>query len=155
LRGATNGACVTHREYDNELDLLFDVVRHMPDTIQVTRIDGRDQWFIWNETTEGENFAEKWNRRPELAEAFFTWHARFCSDLVKLETVVGLDRLGETLKGLFGSRPANAAIDSLTEQVSVARCAGDLRIAPAVGLTVGAVPASTTVRTNTFYGSNR
>ena len=30
----------------------------------------------------GENFAEKWNRRPERAEAFFTWHARFCSDLV-------------------------------------------------------------------------
>jgi len=68
---------------------------------------------------------------------------------------VGLDRLGETLKGLFGSRPANAAIDSLTEQVSAARRAGGLRVAPAVGLTVGAVPASTTVRTNTFYGSNR
>jgi hypothetical protein len=147
--------CVTNREYDNELDLLFDVVRHMPDTIKVARIDGRDQWLIWNETTEGENFAEKWNRRPELAEAFFTWHARFCSDLVKLEAVVGFDRLGETLKGLFGSRPANAAIDSLTEQVSAARRAGNLRVAPTVGLTVGAVPASTTVRTNTFYGSNR
>ena len=87
--------CVTNHEYDNELDLLFDVVRHMPDTIQVRRVDGRDQWFIWNETTEGENFAEKWNRRPERAEAFFTWHARFCSDLVKLEDRRGLDRLAK------------------------------------------------------------
>jgi len=34
--------CVTNLEYDNELDLLFDVVRHMPDTIQVARIDGRE-----------------------------------------------------------------------------------------------------------------
>ena len=75
--------CVTNREYDNELDLLFDVIRHMPDTIEMCHVDGRDQWFIWNETTGDENFAEKWNRRPERAEAFFTWHARFCSDLVQ------------------------------------------------------------------------
>ena len=69
------------REYDNELDLLLDVIRHMPDTIEIRHVEGRDQWYIWNETTAGENFAEKWNRRPERAEAFFTWHARFCSDL--------------------------------------------------------------------------
>ena len=147
--------CVTNREYDNELDLLFDVIRHMPDTIEMRRVDGRNQWFIWNETTEGENFAEKWNRGPERAEAFFTWHARFCSDLVELEVVRGLDRLGDTLKSLFGSRPASAAIDSLTERVSAARRAGNLRVAPTIGLSVGALPASTSVRANTFYGSNR
>ena len=147
--------CVINHEYDNELDLLLDVIRHMPDTIEMRRIDGRDQWFIWNETTEGENFAEKWNRRPERAEAFFTWHARFCSDLVELEAVKGLDRLGDTLKSLFGSRPANAAIDTLTERVSTARRAGSLRVAPTIGLSVGALPASTSVRANTFYGSNR
>jgi hypothetical protein len=147
--------CVTNHEYDNELDLLFDVVRHMPDTIQMRRLDGRDHWFIWNETTNGENFAEKWSRRPERAEAFFTWHARFCSDLVELEAVRGLDRLGNMLKSLFGSRPASAAIDSLTERVSTARRAGNLRVAPTVGLSVGAVSASTSVRANTFYGSNR
>jgi hypothetical protein len=147
--------CVTNREYDNELDLLFDVIRHMPDTIEMRRIDARDQWFIWNETTEAENFAEKWNRRPESAEAFFTWHARFCSDLVELEAARGLDRLGATLKSLFGSRPANAAIDTLTERVSTARRAGNLRVAPTIGLSASALPASTPVRANTFYGSNR
>ncbi len=147
--------CVTNHEYDNELDSLFDVIRHMPDTIELRHVDGRDQWFIWNETTAGENFAEKWNRRPERAEAFFTWHTRFCSDLVQLEAVRGIDRLGDVLKGLFGSRPANAAIDSLTERVSTARRAGNLRVAPAIGLSVGAVPMSTSVRANTFYGSNR
>jgi SMODS domain-containing protein len=147
--------CVANREYDNELDLLFDVIRHLPDSIEMRRVDGHDQWFIWNETTEGENFAEKWNRRPERAEAFFTWHARFCSDLVGLEAVRGLDRLGDTLKSLFGSRPANAAIETLTERVSTARRAGNLRVAPTIGLSVSALPASTSVRANTFYGSNR
>jgi hypothetical protein len=147
--------CVTNNEYDSELDLLFDVIRHIPDSIELRRVDGRDQWFIWNETTEGENFAEKWNRRPERAEAFFTWHGRFCADLVQLENIRGIDSLGDVLKGLFGSRPASLAIDSLTERVSMARRAGNLRVAPAVGLSVGAVPASTAVRANTFYGSNR
>jgi hypothetical protein len=147
--------CVTNRDYDNELDLLFDVIRHVPDTIEMRRLDGRDQWFIWNETTEGENFAEKWNRSPERAEAFFTWHARFCSDLVALEAASGLDHLGDTLKSLFGSRPSNAAIDSLTERVSTARRAGNLHVAPTVGLSVRALLASTSVRANTFYGSNR
>jgi hypothetical protein len=147
--------CVTNREYDNELELLFDVIRHMPDTIEVRHIDSGVQWFIWNETTDGENFAEKWNRRPERAEAFYAWHGRFCADLAQLEAVSGFDRLGDVLKGLFGSRPATAAIHSLTERVSAARRDGSLRVAPAVGLSVGAIPASTVVRANTFYGSDR
>jgi hypothetical protein len=146
--------CVTNHEYDHELDLLFDVIRHIPDSIDMHRVAGRDRWFIWNETTEGENFAEKWNRRPERAEAFFTWHARFCSDLVQLEAVRGLDRLGDSLKSLFGSRPANAAIDTITERVSTARRAGNLHVTPTIGLSVSAVPASSSVRANTFYGSN-
>ncbi len=147
--------CVTNHEYRNELELLVDVIRHMPDTIEVRHIDGTEQWFIWNETTDGENFAEKWNRRPEKANAFFAWHRRFCADIMHLDTVTGIDRLGDVLKGLFGSRPATAAIDSLTERVSAARSAGRLRAAPIVGLGVGAIPSSTAVRANTFYGSNR
>ena len=63
--------CVSNREYDNELELLFDVARHMPDTIEISHVEGRVQRFIWNETSAGENFAEKWNRRPERAEAFY------------------------------------------------------------------------------------
>jgi hypothetical protein len=147
--------CVTNREYENELELLFDVIRHMPDTIEIRHVDGSVRWFIWNETTDGENFAEKWNRRPKRAQAFHAWHDRFCSDLAQLEAVSGLDRLGDILKSLFGSRPATAAIDSLTERVSTARRAGNLRVAPAVGLSVGPIPASTSVRANTFYGSRQ
>ena len=146
--------CVKKSEYDNELELLFDVVRHMPDTIELRRVNGIDQWFIWNETTEGENFAEKWNRRPERAEAFFTWHCRFCADLVELEAIKGLDRLGGMLKSLFGSRPATAAIDTLTERVSSARGSGSLRVAPGVGLSAGALAGSTSVQANTFFGGN-
>jgi hypothetical protein len=61
--------------------------------------------------------------------------------------------MGEVLKGMFGQRPASAAIDSLTEKVSTARHSGDLHVAPTIGLSVSALPASTPVRANTFYGS--
>jgi len=147
--------CVTNHEYDNELELLFDVIRHIPDTIEVRHINGVVQWSIWNETTAGENFAEKWNRRPERAKAFYAWHSRFCADLMQLESISGIDRLGQVLRDLFGSRPATAAIESLTERVSAARSVGNLRVAPSVGLSFGAISASTAVRANTFYGSNR
>jgi hypothetical protein len=147
--------CVKNREYDNELELLFEVAQHIPDTIEVRRVDGQDHWTIWNETTDGENFAEKWNRRPERAEAFFTWHARFCSDLNELAAIQGIDRLGDMLKSLFGPRPATAAINSLTDRITKARQSGTLAVAPGIGLTVGALAAATPVRANTFYGSNR
>lgn len=147
--------CVANRTYDNELDALFDVVGHMPDTIEMRRVEGRDQWFIWNETTKGENFAEKWNRRPERAEAFFTWHARFCADLAELGAVRGMDHLSNKLKSLFGPRPAIEAIELVTERISTARSTGKLHVAPTVGLTAGPLLASTSVRANTFFGSNR
>lgn len=53
--------CVMTFIYDDELQLLIDVLRHMADFIETRRVDGRLQWFVWNETTTGENFAEKWN----------------------------------------------------------------------------------------------
>jgi hypothetical protein len=145
--------CVANRQYDNELELLLDVIRHMPDTIEMRRIDGHDQWSIWNETTAGENFAEKWNRMPERAEAFFSWHCRLLSDLTDLDVVRGVDRLSDRLKSLFGPRPATAAIDALTTRISNARNDGSLRVAPAIGLSVGETPISTPVRANTFFGS--
>lgn len=147
--------CVSNHEYDNELEVLIDVVRHMPDTIERRRVDGRDQWFIWNETTDGENFAEKWNRHPERADAFFTWHSRFCSDLGKLDAIRGFDALGELLKSVFGPRPALAATELLTERVSAARRLGSLYVAPTVGLSTKPLAASTSVRANTFFGSRR
>jgi hypothetical protein len=145
--------CIKNREYDTELDLLFDVIQHMPDTIETRRVNGRLEWFIWNETTEGENFSEKWNHDQERAEAFFMWQARFSSDIRELEATAGLDRLGDKLKGLFGARPASAAIESVTKRISTARRIGKLRVAPSIGLTRAAIPTSTPVRSNTFYGS--
>jgi hypothetical protein len=144
--------CVSRLEYDSELELLCDVVRHMPDTIQTGTSNEQTTWYIWNETTEAENFAEKWNKYPERAAAFFAWHARAVSDVERLATVEGLDELRRLLGGVFGGGPAGRAVDAMTERVTAARTSGRLSVARAGGLIVGTPAASTSVRANTFFG---
>jgi hypothetical protein len=124
----------------------------MPDTIETHVIRGRPVWFIWNETTSGENFAEKWNSDPHRAEAFFAWHRQALSDLEMLAATEGLDQLRKTLRGVFGQAPVAKAVESLTDEVSGARRNGSIGVAPGVGLTIGA-PRATAVRPNTFFGA--
>jgi hypothetical protein len=144
--------CVGRFVYDDELDVVRDIVRHMPAFIESRLVDGRSHWFIWNETTSGENFAEKWNNDPSRAEAFFAWNARVTADLDGLAVIKGIDRLNKSLSESFGSAPVAKAFDALTEEVSAARRANRLFVAPAVGLSVAASTA-TPVRTNTFFGA--
>lgn len=142
--------------YDSELDLLCDIVSHMVDTIETQMIGGRRHWFIWNETTIGENFAEKWNRDPQRAEAFFVWHSQALRDLEQLVATQGLDQLTKSLRSSFGQAPVTTAMDNLTREVSVARKSGQLGITPKVGLTVGSQFGSsggTRVRSNNFFGN--
>jgi len=145
--------CVASFEFDSELDLLQSIIRFMPVFIEKQPGGaGGVQWHIPNETTAGENFAEKWNADPTLAKAFFEWHSRFSADLDRLVSLAGLDQLTKSLAASFGSVPAQAALDALTGGVSDARASGRLSIAPSVGLTVGAGVGSP-MRRNTFYGA--
>ena len=118
--------CALNAVYDSELDLLCDVVRNMPRFIEVDETGGRRRWFIWNETTEHENFAEKWNSDPRRAVSFYDWHRKLLGDIVSLTHIEGLDVLTKRLGSAFGSTPANRALDGLVEPVSAARRAGTL-----------------------------
>lgn len=144
--------CVTSFEFDSELDLLQSIIRYMPDFIEEQPGLSGVHWHIPNETTAGENFAEKWNAEPALADAFFKWHARFSADLDGLVSLAGLDQLTKSLTALFGSTPARAALDALTGAVSGARAGGRLSVSPVAGLTATASVGSP-VRRNTSYGA--
>lgn len=145
--------CVRAKIYDNEFDFLCDVVSGMPAFIETqTMGDKRQCWFIWNETTQGENFAEKWNSDPRLAGAFWQWHRRATEDLVRLLSGQGLDGLSKTLARAFGASPAKHALTEATQRMTSARSKSLLGVAPAVGLTVSSAPAATVVPRNTFYG---
>lgn len=145
--------CVAHMEFDDELDVLTAAVAGMPDFVE--HRDG--QWFIWNDTTPGENFAEKWNSHPDRAASFFAWHRKLVNDVAALRTVEGLDRIARQLDEALGERPAEIAIAHLEKSVSAPRAAGVLRYG-GVGLAAGA-PAiaasrlSAAVPRNTFFGA--
>ena len=145
--------CVRNKVYDSELELLCDVIRHMPTFITHCDVDGRVHWFIWNETTDHENFAEKWNSDPRRPHAFYTWHRQMLTDLESLIHIEGLDLLFKRLGAAFGSGHASRALEGITDKVSAARSTGRLVVAPAVGVSAAALPSSTAVRANTFFGS--
>jgi Second Messenger Oligonucleotide or Dinucleotide Synthetase domain len=146
--------CVGRASYDGEFDLLLDVLRCMPAFIESRVVGGQTNWFIWNESTTGENFAEKWNRDPRLAEAFWVWHADALTDLERLPDADGIDNITKHLRESFGSGPADAALAGLTKEVSTARATGQLRVAPGIGLTALAADRASKVRPNTFFGSD-
>lgn len=140
------------RVYGSELQLIRELIRLMPGLIAGPATTGDSAWTIWNPTTRGENFAEKWNRNAALPTAFFAWHAKLEKDVENMTSVFGFDELKRSLSASFGSRPVNRAMDAMVESVSAARARGNLRVTPKFGLTSTAAAGSTTVRANTFFG---
>lgn len=146
--------CVKTFEFDNPYDLLRATVSFMPVFIHVEVIGGERRWHVWNETTRGEDFAEKWNDEPDRAAAFFQWHGQVLQDIDRLIEVDGLDRLKKSLSATLGPQPVSRAFSSMTSAVSAARKSGTLKVAAAVGLTAtAAAGAATSVRANTFFGA--
>lgn len=144
--------CASTFTFDDEFDLLCEVIRQMPRFIEARVVNGREQWFIWNETTAGENFAEKWNHDSRRARAFSVWHGRAQADIERLVATDGLDGLTKSLRESFGEGPANQALKRFTETVSTARSAGVLAVAPGIGIQTTKAPGATTVKNNTFFG---
>jgi hypothetical protein len=142
--------CVRHFVFDNELDLLVHTVKFMTMFIEKQVINGRTHYFVWNETTEGENFAEKWNDDPGRALAFFRWHKRVELDLARLADLEGMDELTGELAQTLGEGVVRKALDDHTGQLSAARGAGRLGLVASVGLSTSA--AASPIRSNTFFG---
>lgn len=144
--------CVANHTYDTELDVLIDVIRRMPQFIETRTVEGHTLNFVWNETTAGENFAEKWNQDPRRAQAFFRWHNRVLEDIEKLISTAGLDALQASMSKSFGEAVVSRAFSSITHSVSSMRTTGLLGVAPGVGLAF-ASPRGVSVRPNTFFGA--
>lgn len=142
--------CVNRRSYETELDLLLDVLLNMPVFVEEIYLDGRNQYFVWNETTQGENFAEKWNIKPELAEAFFLWHRQALLDFHAPLDAEGLDEVRHRLSGWLGDDVTGKAFARINADVAAKRAAGQLAVTPLIGIT--STSTGRAVRHNTFYG---
>lgn len=143
--------CALQNVYEDELEMLMDVIFGMIDFIENTG----GKWYIWNETTAGENFAEKWNTHPDRAESFFTWHRIFVDEVRELLAAEGMDRIGRRLEDSLGSGPASIGVRHLEDAITSSRRNQSLRYG-AAGLTAAsaATPAAgaAQVARNTFFG---
>ena len=150
LAARSYAACVTKNRYETELDVLMDVLRHMPLFIERVYVDGHEHYFVWNDTTDGENFAEKWNADPRLAESFYLWQRQALQDFQAPLTAAGLDEVRNQLTPWLGRDVVGKALASINQGIDANRTAGQLSVAPRIGLTVGSI--GTSVRRNTFFG---
>ena len=146
-------ACIAEAVYDTEFDLMMAVLRRMPQFIGTTLPDGSQGYWIPNEATIDENFAERWNDDRQRATAFYAWHVKAVADMERLAFAEGTDVVRRQMDDAFGPRPVAKAFTALDEEIASARRTGSLRVAPLFGVTTASsVAASVPVRANTFFG---
>jgi hypothetical protein len=126
----------------------------MPHFIEERIVGGRRTYWVPNETTQGENFADRWNTEPARVTAFFAWHAKALADFEQLADLQGLDRITVNLEKSLGKAAVRRVRDKRTDAVSVARAAGRLFVTPAVGLTLTGSAGAAPVPRNTHFGDD-
>ncbi|SNR68129.1 nucleotidyltransferase [Paracoccus sediminis] len=144
--------CVRQHVFEDEMDVVVETIRMMPHFIERPVLNGRQVYAILNETTDGENFADNWNKDARRAPAFYAWHARVLSDFEALRDAVGQDRLSLNMERSFGSGVTGRVLGKRVGVVSEGRKSGLLSVAPLIGLTTSKVATSTAVPVNTFFG---
>lgn len=146
--------CVTKRLHTNPFDFIVDVIREMPSFIKTDIRHGQKNFMIENETTSGENFADKWNHDSRLATAFNEWHTDALQSIESLLMIEGIDRFAESLSQKFGAKKevARETFTSINKPINEARRSGKLIVAPLLGLTNAPVLGSVAVPRNTFFG---
>ncbi len=143
---------VNNFTFDSELDVLIATIRLMPHFIDQPFVNGRRIYVVANETTIGENFAERWNTEPARAAAFYAWHAKALADFEALPDLEGIDVLARNLGKSLGGSVVGKVVDARAEAVSQARIGKKLYVASAIGLTLSSAANATPVQPNTFFG---
>lgn len=150
LLGWSFQECVRSREYDHDLDLLMESVRGMPNFIQIIQVGCQSIYVIPNETTEGENFAEKWNEDPRRAEAFLQWHENLVETFKEFVRAEGEDEVSVHLSEAFGSSVVTSVFSDVNQAINAARAGRNLGVLGAAGLSTS--PSAAPIRGNTFFG---
>jgi hypothetical protein len=154
LAGWAYARCATQQIHMDAFDLISAVIREMPTFIKIeTRLEKRF-FIIENETTSGENFADKWNSDTRLASSFYDWHKDALASFESLLLIEGVDKYAESLSHKFGATKEQVrdTLASISDPISNARTAGSLIVAPALGLVTAPAFGSVSVPKNTFFG---
>jgi hypothetical protein len=145
--------CITANHYNNEMDLLMDVVENMTRYIKVEKAvpPGLPVWIV-NPTNSKENFAEKWNAHPERITAFDEWHRAVRSDLDMVAAKQGLDAIGAGLAQMLGDTVSKQLLTEYTTRVNEFRKRSSLGVAASGLIGMAIARPAVAVPKNTFYG---
>jgi hypothetical protein len=94
----TTLAAHSYQNQINLYDALIDIVRDMPKHIE----NRNGKWWVVNPVDPDENFADKWNEKPEQMKAFFKWIERVKRDFANITDKKSLYEFSETLSTPFG-----------------------------------------------------
>jgi hypothetical protein len=144
--------CVSRFEFETELDVVISVIRLMPHFIERPLVQGKIIYSVPNETTQGENFAERWNSEPQRAKSFYQWQARALQDFEHIAALVGQDVISKSLSSTFGNGVVRKVMDAHTDSISSARAAARLFVAPTTGLSLFRSAGAVEVPRNTHFG---
>lgn len=144
--------CVNMFTFDTEMDVLVATVRLMPRFLEQRAVDGQLHWWVANETTEGENFAERWNTEPARAAAFFAWHARALEDVERAASLEGIDAITMSLEKALGAAVVRRVMDGRANIIGAARGAGKLFVGATGGLSFSGGANGAPVPRNTHFG---
>lgn len=127
------------------IQALREIVARMPD--QFDR-QGARQWVLANPRRPTENFVEKWNKNPLLADTFFAWHGHLKQvidlglynfderdDFVQaVEEAFGLEPKRETHKRLVEAAKAGVEMPGLAAATATRLRHGETAAATLLGL---------------------
>ena len=155
LAGWAYAKCASQQTYTDEFDFITAVIREMPTFIGIEMRSGKLFYIVENETTTGENFADKWNHDPRRAAAFYEWHADALISVESLLQIEGVDQFAESLSQKFGGKKDTVrdTLSNFITPISQARSRGLLSVAPSIGLITAPLSGSISVPKTTFVGS--
>jgi hypothetical protein len=136
--------CIEYNQYDNEFDLLTDVVKYMPCFIHFNE----GQHEILNPKALSENFAERWNEVANKKLAFDSWQNSAQTFFESFNDILGQNMIFESLENGFGKEPSSRVYEDITNNVSDNRANGILGLGSLTGLT-----DSYSMKKNTFFGN--
>ncbi|SDB54901.1 hypothetical protein SAMN02910317_02844 [Ruminococcaceae bacterium FB2012] len=146
----TTLAALAYKGEDNVYDALSNILKTIPDYIQITS----GKYKLLNPVMSDENFAEKWNENHAKADCFFNWLSTAHKDLLENPLkFTGLDLIADTLKSSLGEAPVKRAVNKCGDEMKSCRDDGRLYAAGLTGgLGVIQNASAIKVKGHTFFG---
>ena len=136
----------------NQVDLLLDVIRSMPEAIDKKFHSYNEvEWVMDNPTAPGDNLASSMNS-SEKQQAFTQWHKKLVSDVLSLINSVelrqGQDKFFSLITSNFGDKAGAAVRNRAIDRQSLDRQRKNMKNVTSAGLVI---PISS--RDHTFFGA--